>query len=127
MMKVLIVLLLFCLTTIGFANNTYEIIEQGVVHYYTDNDAHKFDVTGKPDSNIMLDEVSFGGKMIRAKTKCYFIQIDPSVHCPDYAIGHAAMKAGTPQDVVCNAAKKATVAPLGCQRKHCTLCTYDNP
>lgn len=73
----------------------------------------------------ILHENLIGG-YTRAATKCYFIQLDPKVRCPDYVIGHATMKTGTPRTKICTAAKRAATAPRGCQRKHCTPCSYDN-
>lgn len=63
--------------------------------------------------------------MTRAKTKCYFIQLRPDAVCDDYAYGHATMKSGTPLSTICAEAKRSAKSPPGCQRKHCTPCTYD--
>jgi len=92
---------------------------------------------GKIDNDVQTSLEAIGllkenkknskGRFIRARTRCYFRQIDPSVSCPDSAIGHAMLKVGTPQGKVCAAAKRAAYSPRGCQRKHCTPCTYDFP
>ncbi len=47
----------------------------------------------------------------RAATKCYFIQLDPKVRCPDYVIGHATMKTGTPRTKICTEAKERQLHP----------------
>jgi hypothetical protein len=126
MNKYVIFLLSFIFSLPVVADDTNEIIEQGSSSYY-------FSTTG--NSNLMktfdpfkdfLHSNMMAGSMTRAITKCYFIQIDPNVRCPDYVIGHATMKKGTPKTTICTAAKKAAAAPRGCQRKHCTPCTYDN-
>ena len=106
--------------------NKNEVIEQGSASYYFSHTANIYMKELDP-LNIISHGESMGGSMIRARKKCYFIQIDRNVQCPDYVIGHATMRKGTSEKTLCAAAKKATTAPLGCQRKHCTPCAYDLP
>ena len=73
-----------------------------------------------PEDRVVLE----GGSMFTARTKCYYIQLVEGADCPDYAFGHSTMKKGTPLSVICANAKRAAAAPRGCQRKHCTPCTY---
>lgn len=125
MNKYVIFLLSFIFSLPVVANDTNEIIEQGSSSYY-------FSTTGNSDLMKTFDPLkdflpsnTMAGSMTRAITKCYFIQIDRKVLCPDYVIGHATMKKGTPKTAICTAAKKPAAAPKGCQRKHCTPCSYD--
>ena len=114
-----------CLFSLSLFAENNEVIEQGATNYYfssTGNEKYLKDFD--PISAILHEKLMAG--FTRAATKCYFIQLDPKVHCPDYAIGHAVMKTGAPRTQICTAAKRAAVAPQGCQRKHCTPCTYDS-
>ena len=77
--------------------------------------------------SLNMNQGFMAGRFIRATTKCYFMPLDPYADCPDYVIASASMKTGTPPATVCNAAKRAAVSPPGCQRKHCTPCTYASP
>lgn len=124
MKKCFLFTICFLLSLSSVAKDT-EIIEQGSSSYYfstTNNSGYlkNFD----PLANLSHENLIPG--FTRAKTKCYFKQIDPKVLCPDYTIGHATMKTGTPRTKICTAAKKAVNSPRGCQRKHCTPCVYDN-
>lgn len=112
------------LPILGFASDNDDIIEQGATSYYLSQIPSKKLKDFDPLSKI-LHENLIGG-YTRAVTKCYFKQLDPKVRCPDYMIGHATMKTGTPRIKICTAAKRAATSPRGCQRKHCTPCTYDN-
>lgn len=108
----------------GFAADNNHIIEQGATSYYLSTIPSKELKNFDPLSKILHENLMAG--FTRAATKCYFIQLDPKVRCPDYVIGHATMKTGTPRTKICTAAKRAATAPQGCQRKHCTPCAYDN-
>lgn len=123
MKKCFILLICFFLPLSLYANDV-KIIEQGSSYYY-------FSATGNNDYlkkfdalTSLLPENLIAG-FTRASTKCYFKQLDPKVSCPDFAIGHASMKTGTPHKKICAAAKKAVASPRGCQKKHCSPCTYD--
>jgi len=109
------------------AQDNHEIIEQGADSYYFSSVRNTAYMKALDPFNVMLDGQAMGGTMTRARTKCYFKQLDPNVRCPDYIIGHATMKTGIPRTTICNAAKRAVTAPRGCQRKHCTPCVYDKP
>jgi hypothetical protein len=129
MNKYVIFLLFFICSLPVIANDTNEIIEQGSSSYYfstTGNSSLLKTFDPLKDLLDLLPNNMMAGSMTRAITKCYFIQIDRKVLCPDYVIGHATMKKGTPKTAICTAAKKSAAAPRGCQRKHCTPCTYDN-
>ena len=127
MKKSFIFILFFMFGLSALAQDKNEIIEQGEDSYYfSHTDNHTFKKALDP-FNIMLDGQSMAGAMTRARTKCYFKQLDPKIRCPDYVIGHATMKTGTPRTTICNAAKRAVSSPKGCQRKHCTPCVYDKP
>lgn len=108
----------------GFAADNNDIVEQGTTSYYLSTIPSKELKNFDPLSKILHENLMAG--FTRAATKCYFIQLDPKVRCPDYVIGHATMKTGTPRTKICTAAKRAATAPRGCQRKHCTPCAYDN-
>ncbi len=114
-----------CLFSLSLFAENNEVIEQGSTSYYfssTGNEKYLKDFD--PISAILHKKLIAG--FTRAAIKCYFIQLDPKVRCPDYAIGHAVMKTGTPRTQICTAAKRAATAPQGCQRKHCIPCTYDS-
>ncbi|MDP3268321.1 MAG: hypothetical protein Q8M40_04665 [Legionella sp.] len=108
----------------SFASDNEEIIEQGATSYYLSQIPSKELKDFDPLSKILHENLIEG--YTRAATKCYFKQLDPKVRCPDYMIGHATMKTGTPRTKICTAAKRAAISPRGCQRKHYTPCTYDN-
>jgi len=126
-MKKYLIRLFICasmLPILGFAADNNDIIEQGATSYYLSTIPQKELKNFDPLSKILHENLMAG--FTRAATKCYFIQLDPKVRCPDYVIGHASMKTGTPRTKICTAAKRAAAAPRGCQRKHCTPCAYDN-
>lgn len=108
----------------GFASDNNDIIEQGATSYYLSTIPSKELKNFDPLSKILHENLMAG--FTRAATKCYFIQLDPKVRYPDYVIGHATMKTGTPRTKIGTEAKRAATAPRGCQRKHCTPCAYDN-
>lgn len=118
---------LFCSISIlpisVFASDNDGLIEQGSTSYYLSSLANK-ELKNFDPLPVILHENLMAG-FTRAATKCYFIQLDPKVRCPDYVIGHATMKTGTARTKICTAAKRAAIAPRGCQRKHCTPCAYD--
>lgn len=107
-----------------FAENR-DVIEQGSTNYYFSSIGNEKDLKDFDPMFALLHEKLMAG-FTRAATKCYFIQLNPKVRCPDYAIGHAVMKTGTPRTKIGTAAKRAAEVPPGCQRKHCTPCTYDS-
>ncbi len=127
MKKYFIVLLsfIFCLPVLASDNN--EIIEQGSASYYFSKNTNADSIKKLDPFNEILQGSAMAGSMTRARTKCYFKILEPGAQCPDYMIGHAIMRTGTPRTEICNAAKRAVGSPRGCQRKHCTPCVYDTP